>query len=211
MARYTGAACRLCRREGIKLFLKGQRCLTDKCAIDKRNFVPGEHGKSHFRRRQLIGYGQQLREKQKVKRMYGILENQFRRYFRKAETTKGVTGEILLQLLERRLDNITFRMGFALSRPQARQFVLHGHILVNGKRVNIPSYQVKKGDEVSVLLKSRKNSLILSAVEGVSGRGLPEWLNLDRETLTGQVLELPSREAIGVPIEVSLIVELYSK
>lgn len=211
MARYTGAACRLCRREGIKLFLKGQRCLTDKCAIDKRNFVPGEHGKSHFRRRQLIGYGQQLREKQKVKRMYGILENQFRRYFRKAEITKGVTGEILLQLLERRLDNITFRMGFALSRPQARQFVLHGHILVNGKRVNIPSYQVKKGDEVSVLLKSRKNPLILSAVEGVSGRGLPEWLNLDRETLTGQVLELPSREAIGVPIEVSLIVELYSK
>jgi len=211
LARYTGAACRLCRREGIKLFLKGQRCLTDKCAIDKRNFVPGEHGKSHFRRRQLIGYGQQLREKQKVKRMYGVLENQFRRYFRKAEITKGVTGEILLQLLERRLDNITFRMGFALSRPQARQFVLHGHILVNGKRVNIPSYQVKKGDEVSVLLKSRKNPLILSAVEGVSGRGLPEWLNLDRETLTGQVLELPSREPIGVPIEVSLIVELYSK
>ena len=211
MARYTGAACRLCRREGIKLFLKGQRCLTDKCAIDKRNFVPGEHGKSHFRRRQLIGYGQQLREKQKVKRMYGVLENQFRRYFRKAETTKGVTGEILLQLLERRLDNITFRMGFALSRPQARQFVLHGHILVNGKRVNIPSYQVKKGDELSVLLKSRKNPLILSAVEGVSGKGLPEWLNLDRETLTGQVLELPSREAIGVPVEVSLIVELYSK
>lgn len=211
MARYTGAACRLCRREGIKLFLKGQRCLTDKCAIDKRNFVPGEYGKSHFRRRQLIGYGQQLREKQKVKRMYGILENQFRRYFRKAETTKGVTGEILLQLLERRLDNITFRMGFALSRPQARQFVLHGHILVNGKRVNIPSYQVKKGDELSVLLKSRKNPLILSAVEGVSGKGLPEWLNVDRETLTGQVLELPSREAIGVPVEVSLIVELYSK
>jgi len=211
LARYTGAACRLCRREGIKLFLKGQRCLTDKCAIDKRNFVPGEHGKSHFRRRQLIGYGQQLREKQKVKRMYGVLENQFRRYFRKAETTKGVTGEILLQLLERRLDNITFRMGFALSRPQARQFVLHGHILVNGKRVNIPSYQVKKGDELSVLLKSRKNPLILSAVEGVSGKGLPEWLNLDRETLTGQVLELPSREAIGVPVEVSLIVELYSK
>ena len=211
MARYTGAACRLCRREGIKLFLKGQRCLTDKCAIDKRNFVPGEYGKSHFRRRQLIGYGQQLREKQKVKRMYGILENQFRRYFRKAETTKGVTGEILLQLLERRLDNITFRVGFALSRPQARQFVLHGHILVNGKRVNIPSYQVKKGDELSVLLKSRKNPLILSAVEGVSGKGLPEWLNVDRETLTGQVLELPSREAIGVPVEVSLIVELYSK
>lgn len=211
MARYTGAACRLCRREGIKLFLKGQRCLTDKCAIDKRNFVPGEHGKSHFRRRQLIGYGQQLREKQKVKRMYGVLENQFRRYFRKAESTKGVTGEILLQLLERRLDNIAFRMGFALSRPQARQFVLHGHILVNGKRVNIPSYQVKKGDEISVLQKSRKNPLILSAVEGVSGKGLPDWLNLDRETLTGQVVELPSLEAIGVPIEVSLIVELYSK
>ena len=211
MARYTGPACRLCRREGIKLFLKGQRCLTDKCAIDKRNFVPGEHGKSHFRRRQLVGYGQQLREKQKVKRMYGVLENQFRRYFRKAEATKGVTGEILLQLLERRLDNIAFRMGFALSRPQARQFVLHGHILVNGKRVNIPSYQVKKGDEISVLQKSRKNPQILSAVEEVSGKGLPDWLNLNRETLTGQVVELPSLEAIGVPIEVSLIVELYSK
>ena len=159
----------------------------------------------------MIGYGQQLREKQKVKRMYGILENQFRRYFRKAESTKGVTGEILLQLLERRLDNIAFRMGFALSRPQARQFVLHGHILVNGKRVNIPSYQVKKGDEISVLQKSRKNPLILSAVEGVSGKGLPDWLNLDRETLIGQVVELPSLDAIGVPIEVSLIVELYSK
>ena len=211
MARYTGAACRLCRREGIKLFLKGERCLTDKCAIDKRNFVPGEHGQSHFRRRQLLGYGQQLREKQKVKRMYGVLENQFRRYFRKAETTKGVTGEILLQLLESRLDNIAFRLGFASSRPQARQFVLHGHILVNGKRVNIPSYQVKKGDEVSVLLKSRKNPLILTAVESISGKGLPEWLTLDRENLTGQVLAIPSIDAIGVPIEVSLIVELYSK
>ncbi len=211
MARYTGAACRLCRREGIKLFLKGQRCLTDKCAIDNRNFVPGEHGKSHFRRRQLLGYGQQLREKQKVKRMYGVLENQFRRYFRKAEATKGVTGEILLQLLESRLDNITFRLGFATSRPQARQFVLHGHVLVNGKRVNIPSYQVKKGDEISILQKSRKNPLILSAVEGVAGKGIPEWLNLDRENLVGQVVELPDRQAITVPIEESLIVELYSK
>lgn len=211
MARYTGAACRLCRREGIKLFLKGDRCLTDKCAIDKRNFVPGEHGKSHFRRRQLIGYGQQLREKQKVKRMYGVLENQFRRYFRKAETRKGVTGEILLQLLESRLDNVAFRLGFASSRPQARQFVLHGHVLVNGKKVNIPSYQVKKGDEISVLQKSRKNPLILSAVEGIAGKGVPEWLSLDRENLTGQVMEIPSLDAIGVPIEVSLIVELYSK
>jgi small subunit ribosomal protein S4 len=211
LARYTGAACRLCRREGIKLFLKGDRCLTDKCAIDKRNFVPGEHGKSHFRRRQLIGYGQQLREKQKVKRMYGVLENQFRRYFRKAETRKGVTGEILLQLLESRLDNVAFRLGFASSRPQARQFVLHGHVLVNGKKVNIPSYQVKKGDEISVLQKSRKNPLILSAVEGIAGKGVPEWLSLDRENLTGQVMEIPSLDAIGVPIEVSLIVELYSK
>ena len=211
MARYTGAACRLCRREGIKLFLKGDRCLTDKCAIDKRNFVPGEHGKSHFRRRQLIGYGQQLREKQKVKRMYGVLENQFRRYFRKAETRKGVTGEILLQLLESRLDNVAFRLGFASSRPQARQFVLHGHILVNGNKVNIPSYQVKKGDEISILQKSRKNPLILSAVEGIAGKGVPDWLSLDRENLSGQVMEIPSLDAIGVPIEVSLIVELYSK
>ena len=143
--------------------------------------------------------------------MYGVLENQFRRYFRKAETTKGVTGEILLQLLESRLDNITFRLGFASSRPQARQFVLHGHILVNGKRVNIPSYQVKKDDEVSVLLKSRKNPLILTAVESISGKGLPEWLSLDKENLTGQVLAIPSIDAIRVPIEVSLIVELYSK
>ena len=211
MARYTGAACRLCRREGIKLFLKGDRCLTDKCAIDKRNFVPGEHGKSHFRRRQLIGYGQQLREKQKVKRMYGVLENQFRRYFRKAETRKGVTGEILLQLLESRLDNVAFRLGFASSRPQARQFVLQSHILVNGNKVNIPSYQVKKGDEISILQKSRKNPLILSAVEGIAGKGVPDWLSLDRENLSGQVMEIPSLDAIGVPIEVSLIVELYSK
>ena len=143
--------------------------------------------------------------------MYGVLENQFRRYFRKAEATKGVTGEILLQLLERRLDNIAFRLGFATSRPQARQFVLHGHILVNGKRVNIPSYQVKKGDEISVLQKSRKNPLILSSVEGVAGKGVPEWLSLDRENLTGQVVELPNREEITVPIEESLIVELYSK
>jgi len=173
--------------------------------------VPGEHGKSHFRRRQLLGYGQQLREKQKVKRMYGILENQFRRYFRKAEAARGVTGEILLQLLERRLDNITFRLGFATSRPQARQFVLHGHILVNGKRINIPSYQVQKGDEIAILQKSRKNPLILSAVESVAGKGIPEWLNLDRENLSGQVLELPSRDSITVPVEESLIVELYSK
>ena len=211
MARYTGPVCRLCRREGLRLYLKGQRCFTDKCAVEKRNYFPGEQGRSFFRRRQVIGYGQQLREKQKVKRTYGVLERQFRRYFKKAAQQKGVTGEQLLQLLERRLDNVVYTLGFGSSRSQARQFVRHGHIQVNGRKVTVPSCLVKQGDEVSVRQKSRKNLLIQSSLEDVSGRGVPEWLSLDRENFTGQVLDLPRRDAIKIPIEESLIVELYSK
>ena len=211
MARYTGPVCRLCRREGTKLFLKGQRCFTEKCAIEKRNYAPGEHGRSFYRRRQVLGYGQQLREKQKVKRMYGVLENQFRRYFKNAARGKGVTGEILLQLLERRLDNVVFRLGFGSSRSQARQFVRHGHFKVNGRKVNIPSFLVKKNDEIALHPSSRKNPLILSCMEDVAGRGVPEWLHLDRDNFKGEVIDLPKREDIKVPIEESLIVELYSK
>jgi len=211
LAKYTGPVCRLCRREGGKLFLKGQRCFTDKCAVEKRNFAPGEHGRSFFRRRKVLGYGQQLREKQKVKRSYGILERQFHGYFKKAARKKGVTGELLLQLLERRLDNVVFRLGIGSSRAQARQLVRHGHVDVNGRRVTIPSFLVDKGDEVSVRQKSRKNALILGSLEDVGGRGIPEWLSLDKDNFTGQVLELPKREDIKIPVEESLIVELYSK
>lgn len=211
MARYIGPVCRLCRREGTKLFLKGQRCFTDKCAIEKRNFAPGEHGRAFFRRRQLVGYGLQLREKQKVKRNYGVLERQFRSYFEKAARRKGVTGEVLLQMLERRLDNVVFRLGFGSSRTQARQLVRHGHIRVNGRKLTIPSFLVGKGDEISVRQRSRKNPQILAALESVGGRGVPQWLSLDRDNFTGQVLELPTREEIKIPIEESLIVELYSK
>lgn len=195
----------------MKLFLKGQRCYTDKCAIEKRNFVPGEHGRSFRSRRQIIGYGLQLREKQKVKRIYGVLERQFRRYFQKAARRKGVTGEMLLQFLERRLDNVVYRLGFASSRKQARQLVLHGHVRVNERKVTIPSFLVSPGDQVSVRERSRKNPLIQAAVEEVAGRGVPAWLSLDRDKLSGQVLELPKREDIKIPIEESLIVELYSK
>jgi small subunit ribosomal protein S4 len=211
LARYVGPVCRLCRREGTKLFLKGQRCLSDKCAIEKRNFFPGEHGRTFFRRRQLIGYGLQLREKQKVKRTYGVLERQFRTYFEKAARRKGVTGQVLLQTLERRLDNVAYRLGFGSSRTQARQLVRHGHIRVNGAKVTIPSFLVNPGDEVSVRQRSRKNPQILSAIESVAGRGVPAWLTLDRENFSGSVLELPSRDEIKIPIEESLIVELYSK
>ena len=210
MARYTGPVCRLCRREGSKLFLKGQRCFTDKCAIDKRSFVPGEHGRT-MRPRKLMGYGLQLREKQKVKRMYGILESQFHRYFEMAAKKKGVTGSLLLQFLERRLDNTVFRLGFASSRNQARQFVLHGHVQVNGRRVNIPSFLVGKGDEISIQQKSRRNPLIIEALGSISGRGVPGWLTLNPTNFAGQVLELPSREDVQAPVEESLIVELYSK
>ena len=211
MARYTGPVCRLCRREGMKLFLKGQRCFTEKCAIEQRNFVPGEQGRRSRFRRKILGYGMQLREKQKVKRMYGVLENQFRRYFEKAARMKGITGELLMQLLERRLDNIVYRLGFASSRRQARQLVRHGHVVLNGRKVNIPSCLVSKGDEISIREKSQDNVLIQSNMEETVGRGIPSWLELDGESFKGRVLELPRHEDIGMPIEESLIVELYSK
>jgi small subunit ribosomal protein S4 len=211
LARHTGPVCRLCRREGMKLFLKGQRCFTEKCAIEKRNYFPGEHGRGLRMRSKVIGYGLQLREKQKVKRIYGVLERQFRRYFEKAVRRKGITGELLLQFLERRLDNVVTRLGFAGSRNQGRQWVRHGHVLVNGRRVNIPSYLVSKGDEISIAEKSRKNPLIQAALAEVPGRGVPGWLDLDSENFRGTVLDLPRRDDIKIPIEEQLIVELYSK
>lgn len=209
MARYLGPVCRLCRREGMKLFLKGERCYTDKCAIEKRNVPPGQHGRA--RKAKMIGYGVQLREKQKVKRTYGILENQFRRYFEAADRHKGITGQLLLQMLERRLDNVVYRLGFATSRPQARQLVRHGHFTVNGKRVDIPSFAVRMGDTVAVRPKSATNVTIQHAAEEVKGRGVPEWLLLDSATLSGRISQLPTREQINLPVEEQLIVELYSK
>ena len=211
MARYTGAVCRLCRREGIKLFLKGQRCFTQKCAIEKRNFVPGEHGRNVRVRRKLTGYGLQLREKQKVKRMYGVLEKQFRRYFEKAARKKGITGTLLMQLLELRLDNIVFRLGFASSRSQARQLVLHGHVQVNSRKTTIASYLVSKGDDIAIRQKSQGSLIIKTNLEDVLERGVPGWLELDSQNFKGQVLELPERDDLKIPIEESLIVELYSK
>ena len=208
MARYTGPVCRLCRREGMKLFLKGERCYTDKCGIEKRNMPPGQHGRRRASKMQ--GYGVQLREKQKVKRIYGVLEDQFRRYFEMADRTRGITGVTLLQLLERRLDNVVYRMGFATSRAQARQLVRHGHFLVNGKKVDIPSYSLKAGDVVSVRQTSRENPAILHAVGEVKGRGIPEWIALEGE-LGAKVLSMPTREQINLPVQEQLIVELYSK
>ena len=209
MARYVGPVCRLCRRETMKLFLKGERCYGEKCAIERRNVPPGEHGKG--RRAKLLGYGLQLREKQKVKRMYGVLEQQFRRYFEAADRKKGVTGETLLQLLEQRLDNVVYRLGFATSRPQARQLVRHGHFTVNGKRADIPSYSVRAGDLVAVRSGSIKNPAIIYATEEVKGRGIPEWLELDVEKLTGRLTAVPTRDQINLPVQEQLIVELYSK
>ena len=209
MARYIGPVCRLCRREGMKLFLKGERCYTDKCAIEKRNVPPGQHGRS--RKAKMVGYGVQLREKQKVKRTYGVLENQFRRYFEAADRTKGVTGELLLQMLERRLDNVVYRLGFATSRPQARQLVRHGHFTVNGKKVDIPSYAVRAGDTVAVRPTSGENPTIQHAMEEVKGRGVPEWLTLDGGALAGRISQLPTRAQINLPVQEQLIVELYSK
>ena len=209
MARYTDSVCRLCRREGLKLFLKGERCYTDKCAIEKRNFPPGQHGKT--RKAKLVGYGVQLREKQKVKRIYGVLEDQFRRYFEQAERTRGITGETLLQLLERRLDNVAYRLGFATSRAQARQLVRHGHFTVNGRKVDIPSYSVKPGDLVAIRQSSRTNPSIVHALEEVKGRGVPEWLSFDQAALSAKVGSVPTREQINLPVQEQLIVELYSK
>jgi small subunit ribosomal protein S4 len=209
MARYIGPVCRLCRREGMKLFLKGERCYTEKCAIEKRNFAPGQHGKS--RKSKMLGYGIQLREKQKVKRIYGVLEDQFRRYFEQAERTRGITGETLLQLLERRLDNVAYRAGFATSRPAARQLVRHGHFTVNGRKVDIPSFSVKPGDVVAVRSISKKSAAILHALEEVKGRGVPEWLQFDAEGMSARIGSIPNRQQINLPVQEQLIVELYSK
>jgi small subunit ribosomal protein S4 len=191
----------------MKLFLKGERCYTDKCAIEKRNFPPGQHGKT--RKQKLAGYGVQLREKQKVKRIYGVLEDQFRRYFEAADRTRGITGETLLQLLERRFDNVVYRLGLATSRPQARQLVRHGHFMVNGKKVDIPSYSLRAGDVVTIKATSAKNATILHAMEEVKGRGVPGWLTFEGET--GKIMSLPTREQINLPVQEQLIVELYSK
>ena len=209
MAVYHDARCRLCRREGMKLFLKGQRCFTDKCAFERRGYAPGEHGKS--RRVKETNYGVQLREKQKARRIYGLLERQFRHTFTRASEAKGVTGEVLLQLLERRLDNVVFRLGFAPSRSAARQLVGHGHFKVNGRRVDIPSVQLKAGDEVALREKSRKLTAVESSLEARKGQGVPEWLELNVAAGSGRVLNIPSRQSIPVPINEQLIVELYSK
>ncbi len=208
MARYTDSVCRLCRRENLKLFLKGERCYTDKCAIERRNYPPGQHGQG---RPKFSEYSIQLREKQKVKRMYGLLEKQFRRTFAEANRTKGITGETLLILLERRLDNVAYRLGFASSRAEARTLVRHGHLLVNGRKTNIPSYTVRAGDVISVKEQSRQLGRVVSAMEGVQRRGVPDWAELDREAVSGRIKILPSRGDITMPINEKLIVELYSK
>ena len=210
MARYIGPVCRLCRREGMKLFLKGERCYTEKCAIEKRNFAPGQHGKT--RKSKLAGYGVQLREKQKVKRIYGVLEDQFRRYFEQAERTRGITGETLLQLLERRLDNVAYRLGFATSRPQARQLVRHGHFTVNGRKVDIPSFSVKPGDVVAVRQSSRKNAVDPARARGGEGpRRAGVAAVRRRRRCRRKVGSVPTREQINLPVQEQLIVELYSK
>ena len=208
MARYTDSVCRLCRRENLKLFLKGERCYTDKCAIERRNYPPGQHGQG---RPKFSEYSIQLREKQKVKRIYGLLEKQFRRTFSEANRTKGITGETLLTLLERRLDNVAYRMGFASSRPEARTLVRHGHILVNGRKINIPSYTVRAGDVISVRERSRQIGRVVSALEGSQRRGVPDWAEVDREAVSGRVKILPARSDVTMPINEKLIVELYSK
>jgi small subunit ribosomal protein S4 len=209
VARYRGSVCRLCRREGMKLFLKGERCYKEKCAIERRNTPPGQHGAA--RRRKVRAYGIQLREKQKLRRIYGLLEGQFRKTFDDASRSKGVTGENLLRLLELRLDNIVYSLGFATSRSQARQLVRHGHIEVDGRRVDIPSFRVRPGMSVGVAEASRKISFISEAVDFAQGRGIPAWLELDAEAMHGKVLETPSREEIRFPIQEQLIVELYSR
>ena len=209
MARYKDAVCRLCRREGMKLFLKGTKCFSDKCPIEKRNFAPGQHGKD--RKAKIVGYGLQLREKQKTKRMYFTQEGQFRNYFEKAARSQGVTGEKLLQQLERRLDNIVYRLGFASSRRQARQLVRHGHVHVDGRKVNIPSYEVSAGEEIKIREASRKLAILELAKDIASHQNAPTWLQIDRDNFTGRIVSLPKREEIQVPVNEQLIVELYSK
>ena len=208
MARYTASACRICRRENLKMYLKGDRCYTDKCAIERRPYPPGQHGQG---RAKFSEYGVQLREKQKVKRLYGLLETQFRGYYARGSAAKGKTGENLLQFLEQRLDNVVFRLGFADTRAEARQLVRHGHFLVNGKKVDIPSYSVKQGDTVTVLGRTQKNPTLEHAMEEVKGRGIPGWLSFDATTITGRIMSMPTREQINLPVQEQLIVELYSK
>jgi small subunit ribosomal protein S4 len=208
LARYTGASCRLCRRENTELGLKGERCFTDKCALKRRNYPPGQHGQSRVK---VSSYGIQLREKQKVRRIYGILEKQFRGYFEKADQMKGVTGENLLFLLEKRLDNIVYRLGFASSRGEGRILVRHGHFKVNGKKVNIPSYQVRVGDVIELREKSRAITSINDSLEAVVRRGVPQWLELDKDAFRGTIKTNVTREDLTTPIQEQLIVELYSK
>jgi len=209
MARYTGAVCRLCRREATKLFLKGAKCASDRCPLEKRNFPPGQHGKD--RRAKIVGYGLQLHEKQKAKRMYFTLESQFRAYYEKANRAAGVTGELLIQQLERRLDNVVYRLGFAISRRQARQVVRHNQIEVNGRKVNIPSFELKAGDEISIRAGAKKMLIVEQAVQYSSANPLPAWLEVNYENLSGRVLSLPLRKDVSLPINEQLIVELYSK
>lgn len=208
MARYTGAVCKLCRREGQKLFLKGERCYTEKCAIGRRSYAPGQHGQD---RKKTSEYGLQLRAKQKARRFYGVLENQFRKYFTIAESKTGMTGENLLRLLELRLDNVVYRLGFASSHAQARQLVMHGHFTVNGRKTDIPSYSLKAGDVIEFKEKSRGNETLKAIVEANSSRPVPKWLEVDRTAFSGKVLSIPNREDIDLPVEEHLIVELYSK
>ncbi len=208
MARYTGPRCRLCRREGSKLFLKGDRCFTEKCAFERRSYAPGHHGQGRIK---VSDYGIRLREKQRVRRIYGVNESQFRRYFEMADRQKGVTGTNLLVLLEKRLDNVVYRLGFAESRAQARQLVKHGHFLVNGRKVDIPSFQVKVGDEITVRTKSKDIVPIVQALEAVARRGIPDWLELDADNKKGTIKSIPERSHITMPIQEQLIVEFYSK
>ena len=210
MARYSGPVCRLCRREGMKLFLKGERCHTEKCAIEKRNFAPGQHGKD--KKAKVVGYGLQLREKQKARRYYRILEGQFRNLYEKAVNQKGITGELMLAMLEKRLDNVVYRMGLATSRAQGRQLVRHGHLSVNGRKVNIPSYTVKVGDVVEIRESSKNNLSILSARDATAHAPSPAWLEVDREALKARILQQPKREElVQIQLNEQLIVELYSK
>ena len=209
MARYTGSVCRLCRRENIKMFLKGDRCYSDKCAFDRRGYPPGQHGKR--RGRKISDYGIQLREKQKVKRIYGLSEKQFHLFFERADRKRGITGSNLLMMLERRLDNVVYRLGFVNSRTQGRHFVKHNHFHINGKKVNIPSYIVTKGDVIEIREKSRKIQAMTDALDAVVRRGVPQWLELEKDNMKGIVSTFPEREDITMPVQEQLIVELYSK
>ena len=209
MARYTGPACKLCRREGVKLFLKGDRCLSGKCSLDKRSYAPGQHGQGG--NKMAKEYGMQMREKQKTKRYYGVQEGQFKKYFEKADNTEGVTGENLLTLLERRFDNVVYRMGMAESRKEARQLVLHGHFRLNGKKATIPSMILKPGDVITIREESRSSAKIKELVEGLEGRVAPKWLTVDKTNVSATINALPTRDDIDLPVEEQLIVELYSK